>query len=137
MAGPHDAVSGADAVVTAGPILRVPHATIQAGWMAPGTFASAVDFDSYFSREAILEFAKITTDDRAQLEHFREMGYFKDVPEPHAELAELVTERRPGRESPDERTLAMNLGLALEDIAVAPLVLARAIERGVGTWLPL
>jgi ornithine cyclodeaminase/alanine dehydrogenase-like protein (mu-crystallin family) len=33
--------------------------------------------------------------------------------------------------------MAMNLGLALEDMAVAIEVYARARERGLGTWLPL
>ena len=36
------AVRGADVIVTSGPILRTPHASIKAGWMAPGAFASAV-----------------------------------------------------------------------------------------------
>jgi ornithine cyclodeaminase/alanine dehydrogenase-like protein (mu-crystallin family) len=31
----------------------------------------------------------------------------------------------------------MNLGLALDDMAVAPEVLARAKEMDLGTWLPL
>jgi hypothetical protein len=33
--------------------------------------------------------------------------------------------------------MAMNLGLALDDMAVAPEVLKRAIEAGLGTWLSL
>ena len=48
-----------------------------------------------------------------------------------------MTGRKPGRQSPSERTMAMNLGLALDDMAVAPEVLRRATEQGLGTWLPL
>ena len=33
--------------------------------------------------------------------------------------------------------VCMDLGIAMEDMAVAPLILARAIERGLGTKLPL
>ncbi len=44
---------------------------------------------------------------------------------------------KPGRERPEERTLAVNLGLALDDMAVAPEVYRRALEKGLGTWLPL
>jgi hypothetical protein len=33
--------------------------------------------------------------------------------------------------------MACNLGLALDDIAVAPLVLRASEERGLGTLLPL
>jgi len=54
-----------------------------------------------------------------------------------ASLGELVTGQKRGRETPTERTMTANLGLALDDMATAPIVYRRAIERGVGTWLPL
>ena len=54
---------------------------------------------------------------------------------PYAELGEIVTGRKPGRERPDERTMAMNLGLALEDMALAPTIYRLAKERGIGTSL--
>jgi len=50
---PKAAVEGSDIVVTAGPILRKPHATIQPGWLAEGCFASLVDFDSYWHPDAL------------------------------------------------------------------------------------
>ena len=131
------AVVGSDIVVTAGPILRKPHATIQPGWFSEGAFASLVDFDSYWHPEALREAGKFCTDDRLQLEHYREVGYFQKIPPVHADLGELVSGRRPGRESPHERTIACNLGLALEDVAVAPLIYRRALGGRVGTWLEL
>lgn len=134
---PRDAVAGCDIVVTAGPILKVPHATIQRGWLGRGAFASLVDFDSYWHPDALREAEKFCTDDVLQLEHYRRIGYFRDIPAVYADLAELVTRRRPGRESPTERTMACNLGLALDDMATAKLVYRRALERKVGTWLPL
>ena len=79
----------------------------------------------------------IATDDHAQFRYYRELGYFQQTPEPYADLGELVTGRKPGRQSPAERTMAMNLGLALDDMAVAPEVLRRAQRAGLGTWLPL
>jgi ornithine cyclodeaminase/alanine dehydrogenase-like protein (mu-crystallin family) len=33
--------------------------------------------------------------------------------------------------------MACNLGIALDDMAAGPLVYRRAIEKGLGTWLPL
>ena len=33
--------------------------------------------------------------------------------------------------------MAYNLGLAVDDMAVAPTLYQRAIEQGIGTWLPL
>jgi len=134
---PKEAVSSSDIVVTAGPILRKPHATIKAGWLRAGAFASLVDFDSYWDPAALNEIDKFCTDDVNQLHHYRGLGYFQHIPEIHADLADLVSGRKPGRQSPQERTVACNLGLALEDIAVAPLIYERALAKGIGTWLPL
>jgi ornithine cyclodeaminase/alanine dehydrogenase len=33
--------------------------------------------------------------------------------------------------------MTANLGLAIDDMAVAPLLYRRAREKGIGTWLPL
>jgi ornithine cyclodeaminase/alanine dehydrogenase len=134
---PREAVSGCDMVVTAGPILKKPHATIQAGWWDEGTFASLVDFDSYWHPAALKEATKFCTDDLAQLLHYREAGYFQDIPPIHADLGELVTGVKPGRETGSERTIACNLGLAMDDMAVAPSIFTRAVEIGLGAWLPL
>lgn len=132
-----EAVAECDIVVTAGPILRQPHATIQSGWLSAGAFASLLDFDSYWHADALREVDKFCTDDVAQLEHYRQIGYFQHIPPTHAELGELVTGKKVGRESAEERTVACNLGLALEDIAVASVIYVRARERGIGKWLEL
>jgi ornithine cyclodeaminase/alanine dehydrogenase len=134
---PKQAVVGCDVVVTAGPILHTPHATIEPGWFEAGAFASLVDFDSYWHPDAMREADKFCTDDVPQLEHYREVGYFQDIPSIHADLGELVTGRKPGRETDAERTMACNLGLALDDVATAPLIYRRALEQGIGVWLPL
>jgi ornithine cyclodeaminase/alanine dehydrogenase-like protein (mu-crystallin family) len=134
---PREAVSGCDIVATAGPILKVPHATIQAGWLDEGAFASLVDYDSYWSREALAQAAKFCTDDIPQLKLYQSMGYFRNIPPIHADLGELVTGKKKGRENSKERTMTANLGLAIDDMAVAPLIVTRAKEKGIGTWLPL
>jgi ornithine cyclodeaminase/alanine dehydrogenase-like protein (mu-crystallin family) len=134
---PQRAVAESDLVVTAGPILRTPHATIQPGWLQEGAFASLIDFDSYWSGAALQQADKFCTDDIPQLEHYRHIGYFQEIPPIYAGLGELVTGAKPGRENSRERTMACNLGLALDDMATAPIVYRRALERGVGTWLPL
>ena len=134
---PREAVSGCDIVATAGPMLKVPHATIQAGWLDEGAFASLVDYDSYWSREALAQAAKFCTDDIPQLKLYQSMGYLQNIPPIHADLGELVTGKKKGRENPRERTMTANLGLAIDDMAVAPLIFKRAQEKGIGTWLPL
>jgi ornithine cyclodeaminase/alanine dehydrogenase len=134
---PMAAVNDSDIIVTAGPIMKTPHATIQAGWMKAGAFASLVDFDSYWHPAAMHAAAKFCTDDTAQMLHYKTLGYFKDTPEIHADLGELVMGTEPGREASEERTMTANLGLAIEDMAVAPLIVKKAKEKGVGTWLHL
>lgn len=136
-ATPREAVSGCDIVVTAGPILRTPHATIKAGWLDEGAFASLVDYDSYWDPAAMAQVAKFCTDDIAQLQLYQQMGYFKNIPDIYADLGELASGQKPGRQTPAERTMTANLGLAIDDMAVAPLLYQRAVEKGIGTWLPL
>jgi ornithine cyclodeaminase/alanine dehydrogenase-like protein (mu-crystallin family) len=134
---PKKAVVESDLVVTSGPILKHPTPTIQKDWLQPGAFASAVDFDSYWSGEALAQFDKLSTDDHAQFRYYRSIGYFQSTPDPYADLGELAAGLAPGRESESERTMAMNLGLALDDMAVAPEIYRRAKERGIGMWLAL
>jgi ornithine cyclodeaminase/alanine dehydrogenase-like protein (mu-crystallin family) len=134
---PREAVTGCDIVVTAGPILKTPHRTIQAGWLDKGAFASLVDFDSYWHPEAMLEADKFCTDDVPQMRHYQEVGYFQEIPPVHAGLGELAIGKKPGRETPAERTMTANLGLAMDDMAVAPLIYKQAVAKGIGTWLPL
>jgi alanine dehydrogenase len=49
-----------------------------------------------------------------------------------AELAEIVTGRRPGRTSADEITVFKSVGFALEDLAAARLAYNRARAQGIG-----
>ena len=134
---PRQAVVESDLVVTSGPILSDPRPTIQKDWLKPGGFGSAVDYDSYWSGDALAQMDRICTDDIPQFEDNRRAGFFKHTPAPYAELAELVAGSKPGRQNAQERTLAMNLGLAMDDMAVAPEIYRRARERGLGTHLEL
>lgn len=134
---PRKAVAGCDMVVTAGPFVKKPHATIQPSWWDEGTFASLLDLDSYWQPAAMKEAAKFCTDDVPQFRHFQDGGYLQDVPPIYADLGELVTGKKPGRENAVERTIACNLGLALGDVAVASAVYQRAVQKGIGTCLPL
>src|SRR5213078_1034635 len=55
----------------------------------------------------------------------------------HAELGELVAGTQPGRSSQDEITLYKSVGVAVQDVAAAALVLAAAKERSVGRAIEL
>ena len=134
---PKEAVVDSDLVVTSGPILKHPTPTIEKDWLRPGAFASAVDFDSYWTPEALAQMDRISTDDHAQFQYYKSVGYFEQTPEPYADLGELVAGLKPGRREEKERTLAINLGLAMDDMAVAPTIYRCAKESGLGMWLPL
>lgn len=133
---PRQAVVESDLVVTSGPIQKVPTPVIEKDWLKPGAFASSVDYGSYWTPEALAQLDKLATDDLPQYQMTRESGYFTGTPQPYADLGDLVSGSKAGRENSAERTMAMNLGLALDDIAVAPEVYRRAKEAGLGTWLP-
>ena len=137
VSNPKDAVAGLDLVVTSGPILKHPEPVIQAGWLAPGAFASPVDFDSYWCGEALAEADRIATDDLGQMEYYRNQGYFRQTPAAYADLGEILTGKKPGRLSEDERLIAINLGIGLEDMATAVALFKRAQQFGIGTTLPL
>jgi ornithine cyclodeaminase/alanine dehydrogenase-like protein (mu-crystallin family) len=132
-----EAVRGMDLVVTSGPILKEPRPLIPAGWLEAGSFACPLDFDSYWTGEAMEQADKLATDDLAQLAYYRTVGYFDNTPEPYADLGEIVNGRKPGRASADERTMSLNLGLAIEDVATARLVYRKAVEVGAGVELAL
>jgi ornithine cyclodeaminase/alanine dehydrogenase len=96
-----------------------------------------VDFDSYWTREALAQMDRISTDDHAQFQYYKSVGYFQQTPDPYADLGELVAGLKPGRRDEKERTLAINLGLAMDDMAIAPMIYQCAKEMGLGVWLPL
>jgi len=134
---PRQAVVESDLVVTSGPILKHPTPVIEKDWLRPGAYASAVDFDSYWTGEALAQMDRVSTDDHAQFQYYKSVGYFQQTPDPYADLGELVAGRKPGRLDEKERTLAINLGLAMDDLAVAPTVYRCAKEKGLGVELPL
>jgi ornithine cyclodeaminase/alanine dehydrogenase-like protein (mu-crystallin family) len=134
---PREAVEKCDIVVTSGPILKHPQPVIEASWFKEGGFACPLDFDSYWKPEALLSMDKFCTDDRDQLAYYRSAGYFSSIPEVYAELSEVVSSKKPGRERPMERIMSMHLGSAIGDIATAKLVYDKAKKIEKGTKLSL
>ncbi len=127
------AVRDADIVVT---VTDSPTPVIASEWLRPGTHVNAVGA----SRPAQWEIdpriyggAVVFTDRRESL--CAEAGdYLRAVAdkfivgtEQIGELGELVTAKRRGRLSPDQITLFRSLGLAIEDLAAAEYIVAKAI----------
>jgi ornithine cyclodeaminase/alanine dehydrogenase len=90
------AVVNSDLVITSGPILKHPTPTIQSDWLQPGAFGSAVDFDSYWTGAALSQMDRISTDDHAQFQYYKSVGYFQTTPAPYADLGEIVAGLKPG-----------------------------------------
>ncbi len=54
----------------------------------------------------------------------------------YAEIHELVSGAKKGRERDDERILIHTTGLVSQDVALAHFLYRRALEKGLGIWLP-
>jgi ornithine cyclodeaminase len=54
----------------------------------------------------------------------------------HAEIHQLVSGEKRGRERDDERILIHTTGLVSQDVALAHFSYRNALEKGLGLWLP-
>lgn len=111
----------------------------------PGTFIAAVGADSEDKQEiepTLMAMAKVVTDLTEQagrigdLHHAIAAGAMTREAV-HAELAEVVAGRKPGRENADEITLFDSTGTGLQDVAAAIAVYRGAVETGGGTRFEL
>lgn len=130
-ASPEAAVRGADVVVIAAsshtPILF-------SDWVAPGAHVVSVGATRFNQQEmepALVARARVFVDSRAAA--MKESGDVIPFGEGHivAELGEVAAVRN----SRDEVTIFKSLGLAVEDVAAAHLVLTRARQNGRGLEL--
>ena len=134
---PKEAVTSSDVVVTAVPIAKDPRPVIEDSWLKPGALAAPVDLDTLWKAEVMQKVDKFCVDDTPQILRFKSEGYLKSLPEIYADLGEIVAGKKPGRQNDKERIMSMNLGLALEDVAVAIHIYQMALEKGIGRKLPL
>jgi len=131
------AAQDADIVITAGPIEAIRRPTLRPEWLSPGCLTITLDYDSYITDAAIAAMDLVVTDDRDQLEDARvQEGKFTGVTRIDAELAELVSARKQGRRNNQQRILAFNLGIALEDLITGIELLERARASNIGISLP-
>jgi ornithine cyclodeaminase/alanine dehydrogenase-like protein (mu-crystallin family) len=119
-----EAVQGADVVVVA-TTSRTP--VLQGAWLAPGTHVNAVGAVRPDWRELdydVLRRARLFVDSREAV--LRESGDAIAAPGPITEIGDALAGRASGRVSADEITLFKSVGVAVEDVAAAALVYARA-----------
>jgi alanine dehydrogenase len=131
-AGWEEAISGAEVVVTAGPIIEDPEPPIRPEHLGERWLALPIDFDFYFRSETVSTADLFLVDDVGQFEYYRELGHFQGWPAPEGNVGEAL-----GREDSPERAVCCNLGIGALDAAFANVVLERAHAEGVGTELAL
>jgi ornithine cyclodeaminase/alanine dehydrogenase-like protein (mu-crystallin family) len=111
----------------------------------PGTFVAAVGTDSSDKQELdpqLMAAGLVVTDVLEQCAAIGDLHHALDAgvmtrDDAQAELADLVTRRKPGRRSPDEITIFDSTGTALQDVAAAVVVYEKAVAAGVGLRVAL
>jgi len=78
----------------------------------------------------------VATDERRQSEALGREGKLATSGPFHADLAELVSGKAPGRRDQRERAFFVFAGDALADLAAAHAVYKAALQRGLGVRLP-
>jgi ornithine cyclodeaminase len=140
---PADALSGADIVIAATDS-KTP--VFDGSLVEPGAHVTAVGSFTHEMREvdtALVERARVVVDQReAALSEAGDItGPIRDgavdASVVSAELGEIVSGRAPARVSEEEITLFKSVGNAVQDVAVAALVLSEAEERGLGQTVEL
>ncbi len=136
------ALRESDVCVTCTPSRR---AFVSRDDVAPGTFLAAVGADDRGKQElepALLASSTLVVDvleqcaEIGELQHALAAGLMKRD-HVHAELADVVAGRRPGRTREDEITIFDSCGTALQDVAAAIVVYAKASLTGRGTEVKL
>jgi ornithine cyclodeaminase/alanine dehydrogenase len=134
-----EAPMGAGVVVTAITMSDDVEPMLDAGMLEDGALAVALDYDAAWSAAAMAECGRFFCDDTAQVLATKAAGpRLRGIPDQIAgDLGELAAGDVGGRRDDLERLFCMNLGVAVEDVVTAQLVLARARARGAGRELPL
>jgi len=134
-----EAVRGADVVAatthSAEPVVR-------AEWVQPGTHVSSVGYNAPGSEldPELVRAATIVIESRDSAFSPPPGGAPELAgvdPASVAELGELISGAKTGRRTPVEITLYKSVGVAVQDLAAAALVLAAARERGAGLEIEL
>jgi alanine dehydrogenase len=132
---------GADILVEA-TRLTTPQPLLNPGLVGPGAFVVPYGTISAVSADLLDVMDKVVVDDWREaragqfgaLRHHVNAGILNEQ-SLHAELGQILAGDRPGRESPDERILLWHRGLSILDVAVANLILERAVAADTGTML--
>jgi ornithine cyclodeaminase/alanine dehydrogenase-like protein (mu-crystallin family) len=132
------AVVGADVVVSATRFeTPPPPPSLRDAWLKAGALALPIDVDRAWEPAAYKGVSKFLTDRWDMMQVAATRGNFPaGLPTLYAELHEVVSGRKPGRERDDERIMAMNEGMPIDDMALGRLVYERAVQAEAGIRVP-
>jgi ornithine cyclodeaminase len=135
------AVRGAGVVV---PATMAVQPTFQAGWIEPGaTVVLVSSLDAPVELQAVTDLLVVddweheSTHPGRYAERLVGAGATPADGRAAVELADVVAGRHPGRTDPGQRIVVTPVGLAMDDVAAAWLVLEGARRQGLGTPLRL
>jgi alanine dehydrogenase len=137
-----ECLRGADVMVEASR-LTAPEPLLRTAWVAPGTLVIPYGTVSAVELELTDVMDKVVVDDWGQA-GIGPLGSLRAHVDSgrltaetlHAELGQIVSGDRTGREREDERILFWHRGLSITDVALGEAMLAKAQSLGVGMTLP-
>ncbi|MCB0925215.1 MAG: hypothetical protein KDB50_11840 [Mycobacterium sp.] len=128
---PTDAVAGADLVITT---ITVPlEPKLDCSNTDPNALLLPVDYDDALAPEAFADAVVYCVDDLGQYESVADILYFFGLPKPDTHLAAVVSGEYPVPTT--GRRAFLNMGIAMDDVALSALVLDRALASGAGRYI--
>ena len=133
-----DALQGADLVVSA---TTTSTPFVKDAWLGAGATVYSIgkhqemDSDVYKKADKFVVDSWVHCKNKSDIQRMLKENFLgeKDL---YAELPELLTGKKPGRESERERIFIRAIGLVNQDIALANYIYNTALEKGIGTVLP-
>lgn len=124
-----EALEGADLVVSAVTVTIDAGSKLRAGAASSDAVWLPVDYDDAIDPDVPNGASLFTIDDLAQYRSVSDQ-HFGAFPEPNGELAQVVSGVLPVPET--GRRVFLNMGIAMDDVALGALVYERALAGGVG-----
>jgi alanine dehydrogenase len=133
-----EALKGADLVVSA---TTTATPFVKDSWLGPGITVYSIGKNQEMDSEVYKKSDKFVVDSWLHCKNKSDMQRLlkenvlseKDL---YAELPELLSGKKPGRESDKERIFIRAIGLVNQDIALASTIYQSAVEKGIGNRLP-
>lgn len=118
---------------------------IRPEWFSAGAFGVGIEGGCAYTAEALHQADKFIVDDIPLVEYFQKISVGRKndrgednpefpggIPPVHSTIGDIVAGKKTARDSDSERIIAIPIGMAICDIALGHLTLARAREQGIG-----